>query len=126
MQLGFVLAPPSGVHHRQGLRQQVQSLVHLTHLPIRLGELGKNFRHAERCPRGPQGGQALTHLGDALRSLALRGQRPAPEERPQRHVARKPVLGRQGQQGLGVRLDRLPLPAQGMEVEHSSAAHPPG
>ena len=126
MQLGFVMAPPSGVHHRQGLRQQVQSLVHLAHLPIRLGELGKITCHAEHCPRGPQGGQALTHLGDALRSLALRGQRPAPEERPQRHVARKPVLGRQGQQGLGVRLGRLPLPAAGMESSTHSAAHQPG
>ena len=43
--------------------------------------------------------------------MALRGQRHAPEERPQRHVARKPVLRRQGQHDLGVRLDYLPVPA---------------
>jgi hypothetical protein len=68
-------------------------------------------RHAGYCSRGPHGGQALLHLGEALRALALPGQRHAPEERPQGHVTRKPVLGRQGQHDLGVRLDRLPLPA---------------
>jgi hypothetical protein len=36
-------------------------------------------------------------------------------ERPQRRVVREPVLSRQGQQGLGVRLDRLPLPSFDME-----------
>src|SRR6266540_2988888 len=115
MELGFVSVSPRGAHYRQSLCQQMRALFVLVRLSIGRGKLGQILRPANRCPRGLYRGEALPHLGDAFCVLALRGQRYAPGERPQSYVARQAMLSRQGQHGLGVRLDCVPLPAIALE-----------
>ena len=66
-------------------------------------------------PRGQDGGQALVELRQACLALALHGQRPAAPAGAKPHLERKPLRGRQGQQGLGLRLDRRRLAAAVMQ-----------
>ena len=50
-------------------------------------------------------------LRQARLALALHGQRPAPPICPIRYHKRKSLRGRQSQESLGLRLDRLGVPA---------------
>ena len=67
--------PPS-----PGPRPAGATLVHLAHLPIRLGEQSQQKRQADHCPRGPEAARPWRIWAMPCRALALRGQRPAPAE----------------------------------------------
>ena len=107
---------PAGLQHRQGLGQQAQPLLDLAGMPCGLGEQDQTERPRQRLPRGQDGRQALVHLRQARLALALHGQRPAPPACPMPHIERKPLRSRQGQEGLGLRLDRRHLAAAVMQV----------
>ena len=100
--------------HRQRLGQQAQPLLDLAGVPRQPQRAGPDREAVPpRLPRGQDGGHALAHLCQACLALALHGQRPAAPARPIPHPERKPLRGRQGQEGLGLRLDRRARPGGG-------------
>ena len=110
------VTPPAGLERRQGLGQQAQPLLDLAGVPRRLGQQDQTERPRQRLPRGHDGRQALVQLCQARRTLALHGQRPAPPACSIPHTERKPLRRRQGQEGLGLCLDRRCLAAAVMQV----------
>src|SRR5437867_3653475 len=78
------------------------------------------MRAEQLCSRGPRSGHTLARLRNPLLPLALLGQRPTPQDSPQRQPGWKLLLGRQGQSSLRPLLARLSVPTNLMQ--HGSKA----
>ena len=113
------VALPAGLERRQGLGQQAQPLLDLADVPRRLGQQDQTERPRQRLPRGQDGRQALAHLRQARLALALHGQRPAPPDGAIPTQSGNPCVGRQGQEGLGLRLD-APAPRGGGDAAQAA------
>ena len=107
---------PAGLHRRLRLGQQTQSLRDLADVPGGLGEQDQPARARQLLPRGQDGRQALAELRQTRIPLALHGPCPPLPAGAIPHEERKPLRRRQGQQGLGLRLDRWHLVAAVMQV----------
>jgi len=110
------VAPSAGLKSRQRLGEQAQSLYNLAGVPRRLGEQSQTGWPRQRLPYGHYGCHALVHLRPARLDLTLHGQRPAIPEGSIPYMERKSLRGRQGQEGVGQRLDYRRLTAAVMQV----------
>src|SRR5712692_5883888 len=79
----------------QRLGQQAQPFCCSSHFPIHFSQHAKNMRPCYLCPRGLNGGQALTYQGNALLSVSLSRQCVAPLHRSHGQVERKSMLSTQ-------------------------------
>ena len=75
-------------------------------MPRGFGERNQIEGPCQLRPRSQDSGQALVHLCQARLALALRDQHPAAKEGADPRKQGKPLRGRQGQQGVGLRLER--------------------
>jgi hypothetical protein len=80
-------------------------------VPRGFGEQDQTERPRQRLPYGQDGCHALVHLCEARLTLALHSQRPTLPAGAISHIERKPLRGRQGQEGVSLRLNRRRLTA---------------
>jgi hypothetical protein len=94
----------------------VQPLIILADLPCDLGQQDEVERPRQRLSRRRDGLHAPAELRQASLALALHGQRPATPAGPISPMEWKTLRGRQGHEGLGLRLDRQHVAAAVMQV----------
>jgi hypothetical protein len=94
-----------------GLGQCLEAVFYMAQVGRDLCQQGAKVWDEQRCPGGSVGGDPLADLGHSLLALALHGQRPPTEDRPDGRPEWKALLGRERDRGLCVLVHGRHVPA---------------